>query len=231
MPRCRCGCVQCRWSGLGRLAVVAQGGLEAPVAPAVFLQREQAGAARGGGLDVGLVALGGKAALRCLHAQHAAPARQGCVLQFHAGAVGLVLESGDGGAVLHLVVLVVGDAGAQAQGGEACKGVAQLAPDVQALAAQVHHGHVAVFVFMAVVVAVVLAVAAAVQVVAVGVAAFKAVVVAGQAVFGGLAGVGGTQVARVAHPEMPTLPVSVRLKLPGTLRSTWPSCSQPGPTR
>ena len=96
---------------------------------------------------------------------------------------------------------VVGDGGAQAQGGEACKGVAQLAPDVQALAAQVHHGHVAVFVFMAVVVAVVFAVATAMQVVAVGVAAFKAVVVAGQAVFGGLAGVGGAQVAALAHPR------------------------------
>jgi uncharacterized membrane protein YdcZ (DUF606 family) len=81
------------------------------------------------------------------------------------------------------------------------EGVAQLAPDVQALAAQVHHGHVAVLVFMAVVVAVVFAVAAAVQVVAVGVAAFKAVVVAGQAVFGGLAGVGGAQVAALAHPR------------------------------
>jgi hypothetical protein len=57
--------------------------------------------------------------LRCLHAEHAAPAGQGLVLQLHAGAVGLVLEGGDGGAVFHLVVLVVGDAGAQAQGGEA----------------------------------------------------------------------------------------------------------------
>ena len=55
----------------GRLAVVAQGGFEAPVAQAVFLQREEAQLAGDGGLHVGLFAVGAELALRGLQADQA----------------------------------------------------------------------------------------------------------------------------------------------------------------
>ena len=135
-----------------------------------------------------------------MQADHALEPGQWLVLQLHTGVVGLVFEGGGNSAVFDFVVHVVGNPRAQAQGRKAGEGVAQLATDVQALAAQVDHGHVAML-FGAVVVAVFFVVGTAMQVVAVGVAAFKAVVVARQAVFGGLAGVGGAQVTPVAHPR------------------------------
>ncbi len=186
---------------LGRLAVVAQCTFKAPVAQAVFLQHKQPHLAGDGGLHVSLFPFGAELALGGLQTHHALEACNGLVLQLHAGVIGLVLEGGADGAVFDLVVHVVGHARAQAQGREACERVAQLAAHVKAFAAQIHHGHIAMVVIFMVVAIVFARMGAAMQMVAMGVAAFKAVVVPRQAVLGRLARVGRAQVALLAHPR------------------------------
>ena len=188
---------------LGRLAVVAQSALKAPVAQAVFLQHKQPHLAGDGGLHVSLFAFGAELALRGLQTHHALEPGDGLVLQLHAGVIGLVLEGGADGTVFDLVVRIVGHARAQAQGREACERVAQLATYVKTFAAQIHHGRIAMVVIFMVVAIVFARMGAAVQMIAVGVAAFKAVVVPRQAVLGRLARVGRAQVAALAHPRQP----------------------------
>ncbi|MNY51504.1 hypothetical protein D3C86_1870970 [compost metagenome] len=69
-----------RGQRLGRLALMAQRGFEAPVLPAIFLKNEQAVALGFGRLHIGFLAHGAELAVGGLQAKHAAQARNRQVL-------------------------------------------------------------------------------------------------------------------------------------------------------
>ena len=119
--------------------------------------------------------------------------------------MGAVLERGRDLAAFDLVMAIVGPATAHAQRRDASRRIAPFAAQIPALAVEIDHRHAAmvVIVFVAamvmpVLVAVVMA--AAVQMVAMGVAALEAVVVAWQAIARSLARVGQAKVALRADP-------------------------------
>ena len=157
------------------LPVVAQGTLETPVAQAVFLQQKDGVFAGHGGLDKRLFAQCAEVTLGSLHTHQPTESGNGFVLHFQAAITGLVGEAGCHCAPLDLVMLVVGVAGADADLGDACHWLAVFTPQVPALAAQLHKGHAVVITFMvmAFLTFVVMPVVTAMQVVGVGVAAFK----------------------------------------------------------
>ena len=177
---------------------MAQGALQAPVLPAVFLQQIQTLAFGIRRLHIGFLTRGTEAAAQRLHTQGAAPAGDGLVLHLQAQIMAAIAEGRGNGAILDFVMLIAGPAATQAQDGDTRHRFAPFAAQIPALAGQVHHGNAAratVLVLMVMPVVI-----AAMQMVAMGMAACKTVLVARQAVLGLLAGIGQAQIAVVTDP-------------------------------